>query len=68
VQFIFLDGDFNLIWGRMQARQDHYMKAEMLQSQFDALEIPDESEAITVPIDQSVDEIMAQTIAALQKK
>jgi gluconokinase len=68
VQFIFLDGDFDLIWGRMQARQDHYMKAEMLQSQFDALEIPDESEAITVSIDQSVDEVMAQTIAALQKK
>ena len=67
VQFIFLDGDFDLIWGRMQARQDHYMKAEMLQSQFDALEVPDEDEAITVPIDRSVEEIVAQTIAALQK-
>jgi gluconokinase len=67
VQFIFLDGDFDLIWGRMQARQDHYMKAEMLQSQFNALEVPDEDEAITIPIDRSVEEIVAQTIAALQK-
>jgi gluconokinase len=68
VQFVFLDGDFDLIWGRMQARQDHYMKAEMLQSQFETLEVPDEDEAITVPIDRSVEEIVAQTIAALQKK
>lgn len=65
VQFVFLDGDFDLIWGRMQARQDHYMKAEMLQSQFDALEAPDEREALTVSIDQSVEEIVAQIVEAL---
>lgn len=65
VQFIFLDGDFDLIWGRMQARQDHYMKAEMLRSQFEALEVPDEDEAIKVSIDQSVDEILAQIVATI---
>lgn len=62
VQFIYLDGDFDLIWGRMQDRQDHYMRAEMLQSQFEALEEPDEDEAIKVPIDQSVDDILAQIL------
>ncbi len=62
VQFIYLDGDFDLIWVRMQDRQDHYMRAEMLQSQFEALEEPDEDEAIKVPIDQSVDDILAQIL------
>ena len=66
VQFIFLDGDFDLNWERMQARQDHYMKAEMLQSQFDALEAPGEEEAIRVPIDQSVNDILSQILLALQ--
>jgi gluconokinase len=62
VQFIFLDGDFDLIWERMQARQAHYMKAEMLQSQFDALEVPNSDEALTVLIDRSVDDILAQIV------
>jgi gluconokinase len=65
VQFIFLDGDFDLIWGRMQARQDHYMKAEMLQSQFNALERPDENEAIQIDIDQSVEDILKELIEVI---
>jgi len=65
VRFIFLDGDFDLIWGRMQARQDHYMKAEMLRSQFDALERPDESVAIRIDIDQDVSDILQQVIEAI---
>jgi len=65
VRFIFLDGDFDLIWGRMQARQDHYMKAEMLRSQFDALERPDENAAIRIDIDQDVSDILQQVIEAI---
>jgi carbohydrate kinase (thermoresistant glucokinase family) len=67
VQFIFLDGDFDLIWQRMQARQDHYMKPEMLQSQFEALEPPEEDEAIKIPIDQTVDDILAQIVLLITK-
>lgn len=37
---VYLAGDFETIWQRMQERKGHYMKAEMLQSQFDALEEP----------------------------
>ncbi len=59
VQFIYLEGNFELVWQRMQARQNHYMKAEMLHSQYDALEPPAEDEAIAVPIDQTVDDILA---------
>ncbi len=57
--FIFLRGSFDLIWQRMQARQNHYMKAEMLQSQFDTLEMPDPDEAITIDIDQDIESIVA---------
>lgn len=65
VRFIFLDGDFDLIWQRMQARQDHYMKPEMLRSQFAALEPPGDQEAIKVPIDRPVEEIMALILQEL---
>jgi gluconokinase len=40
VNWIYLDGDFDLILNRMNQRKGHFMKAEMLQSQFDALEVP----------------------------
>ncbi len=62
VQFIFLEGSFDIIWQRMQARQNHYMKGEMLHSQFEALEPPDEDEAIAAPIDQTVDDILTQIL------
>jgi gluconokinase len=64
VQFIYLAGSFDLIWQRMQARQNHYMKADMLRSQFEALEPPDATEAITIPIDQDVGAVLAQILQA----
>jgi gluconokinase len=60
VLFIFLHGDFDTIWQRMLSRSGHYMKEDMLQSQFEALETPYEDEAIIVSIDQSVDDILVQ--------
>ena len=62
VQFIFLDGSFDLIWQRMQSRENHFMRAEMLHSQFDTIEMPGADEAITVSINQDVDGIMAQIL------
>lgn len=59
VKFIYLKGDYDLILQRMQARDKHYMKADMLQSQYDTLEEPAEDEAMTISIDQSVDDILA---------
>lgn len=38
--WVFLEGSFELIQKRMKTRTNHYMKPELLQSQFDALEIP----------------------------
>jgi gluconokinase len=60
VCFIHLQGSFELIWGRMQARENHYMKAEMLKSQFEALEMPAFAEAITINIDQNVKEMLVE--------
>ena len=62
ILFVHLQGDFELIWQRMQARQDHYMKAEMLQSQFDALETPHEGEALILPITMPVAELVAMIL------
>lgn len=58
VRFVFLQGDFDLIWERMRNRDDHYMKPDMLRSQFEALEPPSPDEAIIVSIDQDVDKIV----------
>ena len=62
VRFIYLDGRFDLIWQRMQTRQNHYMKPEMLQSQFTTLEIPNEQEAHIINIDQSTKAIIHEIL------
>jgi gluconokinase len=41
--FLHLNGSFELIHERMKARSDHFMPAEMLQSQFDTLEEPEQA-------------------------
>ena len=56
VGLIYLKGSYDLIWSRMSARKDHYMKPHMLQSQFETLEEP--VNALTVDITSSVDEIL----------
>jgi len=63
VRFVYLEGDFDLIWQRMVARAGHYMKPDMLRSQFYALEPPGADEAISIPISQSVDEIVTSILA-----
>lgn len=67
MQFIYLDGDFDLIWQRMQSRENHYMKPEMLRSQFEALEPPNKEEAIRVPVDRPVDDIMDLILQTISK-
>jgi gluconokinase len=51
VKFVYLQGSFELIEQRLKQRQGHYMKDNLLRSQFDDLEEPDD--AIKVEIDQS---------------
>ena len=61
--FVHLKGDFDLILGRMQARQGHYMKAKMLRSQFETLEEP--TDALTVDIGRNLDRITEEIITQL---
>ncbi len=56
VQFVYLKGRYNLIWSRISSRKDHYMKPQMLQSQFEALEEP--SDAWTFDVALPVSEIV----------
>lgn len=65
VDFIYLEGDFDLIWSRIATRENHYMKPAMLHSQFATLEAPQADEAVIVSIDQSVDDILAQILQAI---
>jgi carbohydrate kinase (thermoresistant glucokinase family) len=58
VHLVYLHGSFELILLRLKQRQGHYMPPELLQSQFDALENPDD--ALTLPVELSPDEIVAR--------
>lgn len=61
--FVHLRGDFNLIYSRMQARAGHYMKVEMLASQFSILEAP--KDAIIIEIDQTIEAITKEILDQL---
>jgi gluconokinase len=56
VKLVYLAGDFALIQKRMSERPGHFMKPEMLKSQFAALEPPEH--ALKVDIAQSPDAIV----------
>ncbi|NJR40752.1 MAG: gluconokinase [Leptolyngbyaceae cyanobacterium CSU_1_4] len=58
VKFVYLKGSFELIAQRLGQRQGHYMKADLLRTQFYALEEP--HDAIAVQIDQSPSAIVQQ--------
>ena len=60
VLFVHLAGSFDLIYSRMEEREGHYMKADMLRSQFDDLEIPEEALKLTIasPVSQIVEDII----------
>jgi gluconokinase len=58
VKFIYLKGSYELILSRMTERNGHYMKADMLKSQFATLEEPDG--CITVDITKSPKEMVGE--------
>jgi gluconokinase len=66
LKWIYLQGSFELIQARMNQRQNHFMPAELLQSQFDTLEPPDPQAALYVdaalPVTAIVQEIIANAI------
>lgn len=68
VKFIFLQGSFELVLERMKQRKGHFMKPEMLQSQFNTLEVPqaDEPDVIFIDIDGSFDEVVERCVKAVE--
>ena len=44
VQFVYLKGDRDLVLDRIKNRSGHYMPPELLDSQFEALEEPDDAD------------------------
>lgn len=68
VKFIFLQGSFELVLERMKQRKGHFMKPEMLQSQFNTLEVPqaDEPDVIFIDIDGSFDEVVERCVKAIE--
>lgn len=66
ITWIYLKGSAALIRSRLQHRTEHYMKANMLASQFEALEEP--SDALVVDVSQPPAAIVEQILAALRDR
>jgi len=60
VQLVYLRGSYELIWSRMTARKEHFMKSHMLQSQFETLEEP--ITALTIYISDPIDDIVQKIL------
>lgn len=66
--FVFLKGSPELLAERMGHRKGHFMPAALLQSQLATLESPEhEPNVVTVDIDQTIEEIVDDSIVALEK-
>jgi gluconokinase len=63
IHWVHLSGGFELIRQRLEARQGHYMKAGLLESQFAALEEPDN--ALRVDIDDTPNAIADSVLRRL---
>lgn len=64
--FVYLKGDFDLIWSRLQKRENHYFHGQdMLKSQFSTLFEPDLQEAVHVDISQSINDIVDEIVHSL---
>lgn len=60
VLLVHLTGDFDTILARLGQRQGHYMKPEMLQSQFSILEAP--AQALTLDITLSPEQLVSKIV------
>jgi gluconokinase len=63
IKFVLLEGSFDLIHERLATRKGHFMKPEMLQSQFEALE--ETPDLIVIDIGQTPEQITNEIAARL---
>lgn len=67
-RLVFLDGTFDLIKGRMDAREHEYMTSTLLESQFAALEEPGPGErTLRLSIERSPDELVEDVLGWLEE-
>lgn len=66
VHWVHLKGDRDLIWDRMLARKNHYMKAGMLDSQIATWEDP--SYGLHLSIDETPEKMISEAISYILKK
>jgi gluconokinase len=67
IQWVYLKGSQELIRFRLEQRSGHFMKADMLASQFEALEEPSAVAAIIVDISLPPDVIVAQVLGQVSR-
>ena len=66
LRFLFLKGDKDLMRARVAGRENHYMPASLVDSQFATLESPEgESDVVTIAADADLAETLGETIARL---
>jgi gluconokinase len=66
VRFVHLSGSPELIARRMSDRSGHFMPAELLQTQFEALQpLATDENGVTIDVDQPVDQLVGQCLSAL---
>lgn len=63
VRFVYLKGSPSLLRQRLQQRQRHYMQANMLESQLNILDEP--QDALTIDTDQPIEKILQITTESL---
>ena len=64
VYWVFLRGSYDQIKGRIKSRQGHFMPSSLLESQFEALEIP--AQALTIDISKKPDEIVEELLTRIK--
>lgn len=69
VNFLHLHGDFELVKQRMLARKGHFMPIELLQSQFDTLEMPanDEHNVFQVDIEGDFNTVITRCLQQIDQ-
>ncbi|VUD58504.1 Thermoresistant gluconokinase [Thalassocella blandensis] len=68
VVFIFLNGSQELIAKRLAGRDNHFMPASLLQSQFNDLDIPvNEHDVIVLDVEDSLENLLTKALAALKQ-
>lgn len=63
--WVFLHSEYEVILKRITGRKDHYFKAELLRSQYDALQFPEYG--VHVDVDKSLEKIMDEIMEKLTK-